>query len=384
MKTLALPFSRALLIFATVCVGLAQTLPVTIKVSKELVPPGGMAQMKLLVTSPQPITSGSTTFGVPFSPDGIALFSSTGDVVGAAVVNGGQISLRFLSPNGTLGTDVGYPIATIAGSVSTNAIPGQQFPVTLDPASSWWLDLLGSSIPVELKSGTITVGGSVSITNVVPGGGTLPAGASFTIFGMGFTPQTAVTLSGIIASSIAYVSPTQIVVTLQDAATLDGTLIQIENPDKGSVTYYSYMRGVPVGQSADPLFAQTVPVFSISTATEAILPSTISAQINPAYVTGVAFQNSSQALATITVQSMSAAGQVTASTQLALAPGRRILRELSELFGSALSTGSYVHVLSTQPVQMLGLLGNHQTGVVLPLTFVSLSPLSSTAGALGL
>ena len=44
-----------------------------------------------------------------------------------------------------------------------------------------------------------------------------------------------------------------------------------------------------------------------------------------------------------------------------LAPGHRIHRELSEWFGP-LPLGSYVHVVSDQPIQTLGLLGNDATG----------------------
>ena len=69
----------------------AQTSLPTIRVSSETVPPGGLAQMKVLITSPKPITSGDMSLdlsAVAFdSIDGIALFSSTGDVGGAAVVD---------------------------------------------------------------------------------------------------------------------------------------------------------------------------------------------------------------------------------------------------------------------------------------------------------
>ena len=37
------------------------------------------------------------------------------------------------------------------------------------------------------------------------------------------------------------------------------------------------------------------------------------------------------------------------------------------LFGAVLPTGSYFHVASSAPVQVLGLLGNDRTEVVLPI-----------------
>jgi hypothetical protein len=352
---------------------IAQTVPTTIRVTSETVPAGGMAQMKVLLTSPMPITSGNMAVdmsGVSFdSIDGIALFSGTGDVGGAAVVNGGLVNVQFTSPNGTFGTGTDYPLLTVALTVSKNTFAGQKFPVNLDPTASIWRDLLGSSIPFEFQQGSITVGGSVSITNVVPGGGTLPAGGRFSIFGLGFSPLTKVSVRGLAASSIQYVSPTEFRLTVKDGGILDGTLIQVENPDKSLDTYYSYMRGVSAGQSAQPLLSRTVPVFSINTAFEAVLSPTISSD----YFTAIALQNPSPVSTDITIESRSAAGAVTASMNLTLPSGYRITREVSELFGATLPTGGYLHVLSKQAIQMLGLLGNERTGVVLSLSVNVLS-----------
>ena len=329
--------------------------------------------MKVLLTSPMPITSGNMYLdmsGVSFdSIDGIALFSGTGDVVGAAVVNGGLVNVQFTSPNGTFGTGLDYPVLTVALTVGKNTFAGQKFPVILDPTASIWRDLLGTSIPFEFQQGSITVGGSVSITNVVPGGGTLPAGSKYSIFGMGFSPQTKVSVRGLAASTIQYVSPTEFRVTVKDGGVLDGTLIQVQNPDKSSDTYYSYMRGVPAGQSAQPLLSRTVPVFSLNTAFEAVLPPTIS----PDCFTSIALQNPNPASSNITIESRSAAGAVTGSMNLTLPSGYRISREVSELFGATLPAGGYLHILSTQPIQMLGLLGNDRTGVVLPVSVTVLN-----------
>src|SRR5215831_15957463 len=107
------------LVCCLMCVPMAaQVAPTTIRVTNEVAPPGGMAQMKVQLTSPKPITTGNMSVdmsGVFFDAiDGIALFSSTGDVVGAAVVNGGKVNVEFTSPKGTFGTSLDYPILTIA------------------------------------------------------------------------------------------------------------------------------------------------------------------------------------------------------------------------------------------------------------------------------
>ena len=346
----------------------AQTLP-TIRVSDEIVPPGGMAQMKVLLTSPKPITTGMMDLdlsGVSFdSIDGIALFSSTGDVVGAATVVNGNVNASFTSPNSTFGSDAEYPILTVALRLSKFVVPGQKFTVALNPNTSFWKDLLGT-VAFELKPGSITVGGSVSITNVVPGGGFFPAGAQFSIFGMGFTSNTKITVKGISTSSIQYISPTEFRVSVKDGGQLDGALISAQNPDKSTDTYYSYMRGVPQGVSARPLLAQTVPVFSLLTATEAVLPSTVSS-LNNSYWTGLALQNPALQLANITVQGRDSVGNVITATAIALPSGARLSREVSELLGATLPVGGYLHIGSDRPVQAVGILGNDATGSTTPL-----------------
>ena len=350
---------------------IAQTTLPTIRVTSESAPPGGMAQMKVLLTSPKPITSGNMDLDmsdVAFdSIDGIALFNSNGDVGGAAVINGGKVNVQFTSPKGTFGTTEDYPLLTVALTLSQSAQPGQVFPVTLDPSASIWDDLLGAPIAFEFQQGEITVGGSVSITNVVPGGGTLPAGGVFSIFGMGFSPKTKVSIKEVNASAIQYVSPTEFRVTLREAGMLDGALITVQNPDNSIDTYYSYMRGVPVGQSNRSLLTRTVPVFSINTAFEATLPPTISSQVNSNYFTALALQNPNPASADVTLEAHSASGALSGSTVVTLPSGARIAREVSEWFGAMLPTGGYLRIVSAQPVQMLGLLGNDQTGVVLPI-----------------
>ena len=47
----------------------------------------------------------------------------------------------------------------------------------------------------------------------------------------------------------------------------------------------------------------------------------------------------------------------------------RFVRDLAELLpGAVASNGTSLHVTAPAPIQMLGLLGNDATGVVLPVT----------------
>jgi hypothetical protein len=365
--------------FLTSVIANAQTTPTTIRVSSETVPAGGLAQIKVLLTSPKPITTGVMDVdlsGVFFdSIDGIALFSGTGDVVGAATVDRGVVNVKFSSPRGTFGTDQDYPLLSVAVTLSKSVVAGQVFPAMLDSAASIWRDLLGASMPFEFKQGSITVGGSVAISNVVPGGGALPAGTIVSIYGSGFSPRSKFTLRNLKTSSVQYVSPNEFRLTLKDPAVMDGTLIQVQNPDNSSASYYSYLRGVPVGQSTHSLLTRTVPVFSTATIYEALLPATVSA-VNHDYFTAIALQNPALIPATITLESHDAAGAAIGTTQVTLGSGTRIAREISELTGAPLAAGSYLRIISAVPVQALGILANEPAGIVTPiaLTVISAPP----------
>jgi hypothetical protein len=107
---------------------------------------------------------------------------------------------------------------------------------------------------------------------------------------------------------------------------------------------------------------------------EGVLPSTISPLVNADYFTAVALQNPGAAEAVVTVESHAAGG-----TTVALPSGGRLTREVSELLGSVLPTGSYVRIVSAQAVQALGLLGNDKTGTVIPVAIVVLNAPAAAA-----
>jgi IPT/TIG domain-containing protein len=350
----------------------AQTTPATIRVANIAVPPGGGGQIQVLLTSPRPILTGMMMMdfgaGAFDSIDGIALFSPTGDVSGAAVVNGNTVTARFFSPAGNFGTSLDYPLMTIAFTVPENATPGARIPLNLDP-SSLLLNLLGAT-PLEFKPGTLTIGGSLSIKNVVPGGGMLPAGTVVTIYGTGFTPKTKFRLKEVPAS-MQFVSASEIQFTLQAPVAMDGQMIQLENPDKSTATYYSYLRGRPVGHSSHALLAATVPLFSTKTFGHAILPPMLVPQLNSDYLAGVALQNPNQEAVDIHLEQFDNSNQPMGSTTVTLQSGTRIVREIGEFIGVKAQFGSYLSVTANKPVQILGLVVNLKTDVVLPINVVA-------------
>lgn len=346
---------------------------VSLHIPDESVPPGGVVQMKVMVTEPTPITSGGPRFASVAGAlvRGIHLFNPTGDVNGIAIVNGSQVNVAYVTSNGTQGSD--YPIMTVAFQMPANATVGTQTQFSLDPSSTWSLGLLGTASMKPISPARITVGGSISITDVVPGGGLLPASTVVHIQGIGFQTGTQVQLSGFAASSIAVVSPQEIQIVLAESTDMTGKKIQVVNPDGSQDTYFSYLRGILLGQSNRSLLSSAVPIFSSITHSQATFAS--SGFSSTSQFSGVAVQNPSLEPATVVFTLYSADGVPLGSSTLVVPSGYRLIRESSELAaGIAPPPGSYLTVAADHSIQMFGFLADDSLGTVLPVTALSSQP----------
>jgi hypothetical protein len=331
--------------------------------------------MKFMVTEPTPISTGgpvasydAATFDGVW---GIEVFSPAGDVNGVAMVNGNRVQMRYITSSGAQGTD--YPIMTMALHVRPDAVPGSSTQFALDPSSLWILGLTGAATLKPMPPATITVGGSISITNVVPGGGILPAGTVVSIRGMGFQPKTQVQLNAIKFSSIQVVSAQEIQFTLAQTTNMTGQKIQVANPDGSHDTYFSYLRGIPLGQSNQPLLAGAVPIFSSMTYSMAVFNPIMPASATQ--FTGLAMENPGLADAQVTVGLYSSTNVLLGSSTTQIPSGYRLMREISELAqGAAPGFGSYAVVTASQPIQVFGFTGDNSTGAVVPFTAVLTRP----------
>ena len=344
------------------------------RVLDEQAPPGGLIQLKVHLTEPRPITtgSGSVSDGEPSqgaqaplgSMQGVALFSPAGDVIGAAVASGTSVSIRFFSPTGTFGTDENSPIIAVSIPVSPDALPGQTELLTLDPNSSYWVAPSGETYEQEVVWGKFTVGGSVSISNIDPGGGEVPAGSTISVSGVGFQPGALVQIEGVELESTQYVDPTRLDVVLAKQTQMHGKRVTVTNNDGSSATYYSYLRAAPVGQSARPLLAATFPLFATGTFTSAffIPPG------DSALFFGLALQNPNATPSMVEIALFSSSYELLESSSFSLPSEAMITREISEyLPGFCPPAGSYLRVLSDAPLQMLGLVANDADRSVAPV-----------------
>lgn len=350
----------------------APTRQISLHIPNETAPPGGIVQMKVLVTEPAPVSSSGPRIPIPRTilPKGIQLFNPNGDVSGVAMIGPSLISIASITSTGTQGSD--YPIMILSFQLPPDISVGTQLPFSLDPSSTWTLGLLGVATMKPIPPATITVGGSISITDVVPGGGLLPSGTVVSVQGIGFQPGTQVQLSAVKASSITVVSPQEIQITLAEPTQMTGKKIQVTNPDGSQDTYFSYMRGTPLGQSIQSLLASAVPIFSTVTYSQAEFASEDNVSTNE--FSGVAVQNPNLTPANVTFTLFSSSNTPLGSSTISVPSGYRMMRSMVELTGVAPPQGSYMVVSADTSVQMFAFVGDNVMGTVVPYFALSSLP----------
>lgn len=338
-------------------------------IASATVPPNGVFQVQVDLTEPKPISLGGTRFtaaSTVFTGGvGAAINSPSGQACGIVLPVTGGFQVSVLSPDATLGNNtstIDYPILTLALPISANAPIGTQVPISLDLSNSTFLDATGTPYPTEVKPGTLTIGGSLSITNVLPGGGTIPAGATISILGLGFTGTSTVQINGASVATTKLVSANELDVTLSQSIVLDAAGVQVTSGSQ-TVTYFSYLRATNIGQSAQPLLASSDPMFSRLTYTNASLSWTFGGT----KFTGLALQNPTTTSATVTLQEMSGTNQVLQTVSVALAGRSRMTRDLADFFGQPGSGASSVVIQSNQPIQLLGIQGDTSAGTLTPV-----------------
>ena len=322
-----------------------------VRTLSERIPAGGTVQVKYLFTQPRPITTaGPRTNYWDFSVLGVSASSPLGDTAGAALMLNGVLSLQIVSPNGDYGTGLDYPFLTVAMSIPSTTVAGTTFPLqfldgTFFNSPNSPTGVLALTNP---KPGTLTIGGSVSINGIFPGGGTWGPGTVITIRGTGFVPNTKITTK-MRTSTASYVSPTEMRFVLSQGDTMDSQPIIATNPDGSTVTFYSYLRGTPLHPPSRDLLRRTDPVFQ--TITHGLATVTVETLTSSQYM-ALAVQNPTPGPVVV-----SFTHQLTGTTTTVLLPsGYRVMDELSQLLGGIkLEAGDKVDIRSTSGVQMLGL-----------------------------
>jgi hypothetical protein len=347
-------------------------------VGSATVPTGGIFQYQLLLTEPKPIGNSSTRPTIPTGPTGpvrgVAVNDASGQAVGIAVINGGDISISVNSPNASLGTDVDYPLLVLTMPVTGTS---GSFPVALDPSSTFFIGGTQYSIQ-ENTPGTLTIGGTLSITDVIPGGGTMKPGDTIRILGMGFDASTKINMNNVNTLTQTLVSTTEIDVTIgtlcvpesnpcapASSLPLDGDRIRATNANEKS-EYFSYDRTDDApGNSSNGLVNLVHPMFS----QQLLHTGTFPFKAGGTQFTGIALQNTDFSLdATVKIEVLDGGGNSLANSTQLLPARTKMVRDIADLFAIPAGTVTVRATVVTGPagVKMLGMLGDASTNSVVP------------------
>jgi hypothetical protein len=354
------------------------------KVGSATVPTGGIFQYQLLLTEPKPIGNSSTRPTIPGGATGpvrgVAVNDKSGQAVGVAVVNGTDIAISVDSPDASLGTDVDYPMLILTMPVTSTAT-GSSFPAALDPSSTFF-DGSSQYTIQENVPGALTIGGTLSITDVVPGGGVLKPGDTISVIGIGFDQNTKIQVNNDPGATWAFVSPTQIDVTIVSPCVpdsnpcvpaptlqLDGDRIRAIKGNE-TVEYFSYARtDDESGASKNTTVTLVHPMFSRQMYAAGRIPYAS----DSTHFTGISVQNTSAVDATFDVDVLDANGAVIASVAgIGVRAGKKITRDIQDWITGIVGSPATIRVtVASGPatLQMLGFVGDTTRGTVVPVAF---------------
>jgi IPT/TIG domain len=337
--------------------GLPTTTPsteFTLRIPNEMAPAGALVQMKVMTTEVTPISGGRPGFSfshVMFADAvGFGMFA-TGDLAGAAVLEGDHVDVSYMS-NAALTAD--YPMLTVALRIRPDAATGSKTLFTFDQGAIWNVVDSTPIVANRISPSTVEVGGTVAITDVVPGEGVWPAGTVISIRGVGFDSRTQLRVNDLATSNITIVSPTELQFTLTKAAEMRGVKLIVQGQQNAD-TYYSYMRAVPAAPSARTLLAATVPIFAL--APRSVATFGVKELLGARQYQAVALQNPTADEVAVDVALVAADGTPIIHTSRTLASRHRVSLEASELLdGVAAPAGSTLVVTASSPIDAMGLL----------------------------
>jgi len=337
------------------------------------VPPGRTVQIRVprdLVDPNEPSPIVIEQLGPDIGGLGIALLGAP-EAGGTALMYGGSAIIRTVSPPDApeLPSD-----ATVAVTIAVpdQAPAGATINLTSGDATSSGADSQATGcVPDVVDQIGVAAPPSVSISDVLPGGGLLQAGSVVTVVGAGFQPEAQVVIEGVTLASTTWIDSSRIEVVTADDAQIDGRMVSVTNPDLTTATSFAILRATDLGKSTIPLLAGTEAIFPVQTRSSALFAA-------PAGGTffALALQNPGADETPVSVELWDAgAGSAVASATVTLPSTTKVSREVSELFPDVVpGAGTVLAVTATVPVQMLGLSGNEKDGSVAPVLPALASP----------
>lgn len=316
----------------------------TLQISNETAPPIGSAQFKISLTAPALISTAalSLTFDPTlFGPvSNVTAFTATGDQAGVAEVNGQQITIYASSASASLGQLPGLPVFVVTVPVLATAKVGTTSSITVDPTAAPWQDQQGNTYTVAVNPGTFTVGGTLSISSVTPGGGLLPVNTIVSINGSGFDAATTVTIDGVSIAQTNFFDPQKMIVLLGGATELDGKHVHVKNGAGEQTDFFCSLPAVPANVTST-----IFPILPFTTYTNVTWQYVVEGY----YSYAAALLNQTEYSVTVAYVFASSSNMVTIGPPIVIPPGQFYLLNPS----SFTSDLGLLAMLSSAPIRML-------------------------------
>ena len=339
---------------------------VEVRVSQEVANPGGIAQIKVSLTEPKPISTGLFALAGDFVElMGVSLFDSTNGTYGLAWPTAGGLRVVTSSPLSTLGISaVGYPILTLTVRVPARTVVGTTLPVHLDPSLLRLFNPLGDPYPTKVTDGSITVRPAAAVEDVRPGSDIVSTGGTISILGRNFTPDVRITVGDASTQKPVLVSPTQFDVDVKEPVDTHGREIRLRSSTERS-SYFSYQRTTVAFVSSVPVLTTLEPLFPGAGTTEASVefPAAPASTIQALLV-----KNSHLAPVTLSVSRTGAGADVEWAVPVTLPAASRFALSLSEVFGTPCPDTCVVTATATASVRAMGVVVDEA------MTYVRLVP----------
>ena len=265
-------------------VSIASALPaagqsaIHVTVSSVTAPAGSTAQLQFFLAKPAALAGAELVLdldpSVFASVAAATAFSAAGDAAGYATIDGLHVDVNFTSASASIGQVSGNPIVAVTATTLPGLAPGTSTTVTATAGNAPWRDGKGATYSIDVATGTLTIGGALSLADLQPLTGPVAAGTVLHIDGAGFTAATAVDIQAVALSFVSFVSPNRIDVTLAGPAELTGKRVRVTNPDGTQAIFYPAWSGPPLTTDSTNQFAHAVPILPLQTFAQAIVGGT--------------------------------------------------------------------------------------------------------------
>ena len=322
----------------------------TLQISSETAPPGGWAQIKIWSLTPQLVSTGRLVMQFDpavFGPiSSVAVFSAQGDAMGIATVSGQSLDVSISSAAAGIGQLPHLPVLTVTIPVLATTPVGTVSTITLDaspvPPGVQWTDPQRNIYSVTVAPGSVMVGGTLSVQNLVPGGGLLPAGAVVRINGTGFSAATAVSIDGVSVSNTQFAGAGEVDLTLGGAADLTGKRVVLRNPDGAQVEFFS---SIPSAPDLAPANSPVQPLLPMQTWTSAGVTFTERGGM-------IALQNPNPIAVDVILQTTSVISPLAGQTTVTIPAGALHVYATD---GRAISGANGFRAFASAPLRVLGM-----------------------------